>query len=252
MRKRQAGRAGVSLTRLVIDTYGGVCWLNLPGCTKVATTKDHVIPFSHGGDDSIDNLRPACKKCNSKRRNLSISGMGGVTVKVVIGPPAAGKTTYIETHAKPADVTIDLYAIARALMPIAPKTSHVYPPHVRHIAIGARKAAIERATRLTERVTVWIIHAIPTPDQLAEYRGMRYEIVTVDPGREVVDSRARIERPAFMHKQIGRWYDQAAALERAAQGPASPSPSPASRGTTNQRAEAVASVASSLESGRDW
>ena len=248
MRNRQSGRAGVALTRLVIETYGGVCWLNLPGCTKVATTKDHVIPFSHGGDDSIENLRPACKPCNSKRRNLAVSGMGGVTIKVVIGPPAAGKTTYIETNAKPIDVTIDLDAIARSLMPIAPPASHVYPPHVRHIAIGARKAAIERAARLTERVTVWIIHAIPTPDQLAEYRGMRYEIITVDPGRDVVESRARIERPAFMHKQIARWYAQAEALERASQAPAGPAP----KGTTNQRTAAIASAASSLESGRDW
>ncbi|MFD4977885.1 HNH endonuclease [Streptomyces sp. NPDC058424] len=32
-----------------------------------ATTADHIRPVSHGIDNSLTNLRPACKPCNSSR-----------------------------------------------------------------------------------------------------------------------------------------------------------------------------------------
>lgn len=202
---RRSGRSSTELTALVLATYGNICHLRLAGCTRVATTKDHIIPYSHGGDDSLSNFLPACRNCNSKRQNRVLSGHGA-TVKVVVGPPAGGKTTYVAEHATANDIVIDLDAIARALMPLPLDHSHVYPVHVRHVAIGARKAAIERATRLRERTTVWIIHAIPSPDELANYRGMRWEVITVDPGRDVVLARCRAERPEYTMPAVDRWY----------------------------------------------
>lgn len=190
---------------MVIATYGDVCHLRLAGCTRVATTKDHIVPYSHGGDDSIENFRPACRNCNSKRGNRVISGHGA-TVKVVIGPPAGGKTTHVTENATAHDLVIDLDAIARALMPVQLESTHVYPVHVRHVAIGARKAAIDRATRLRERVTVWIIHAIPTPDELANYRSMHWEVITCDPGRLTVLERCRRLRPEYIMPAVDRWY----------------------------------------------
>ncbi|MEX0158212.1 MULTISPECIES: HNH endonuclease [unclassified Microbacterium] len=204
---RRGGRASQSLTRLVLETYGTVCWLKLPGCKGVATTKDHIIPADHGGPDTLENLRPACKSCNSKRQDRVISGYGAVVI-VVTGPPAAGKTTHVLQHARPTDVVIDMDRIARSLMPLDPDNSHDYPEHVRHVAIAARKAAIRRATRLRERVTVWLIHAIPEPKDLAEYRAFGWRIETIDPGRAIVEQRARTMRPAAMMHHVERWYAQ--------------------------------------------
>lgn len=203
---RRSGRASTELTALVLATYGNVCMLRMPGCTKIATTKDHVVPYSHGGDDSIENFRPACRSCNSKRGNRVFGTGNGATVKVVIGPPASGKTTHILEQAAGHDIVIDLDAIARALMPLPLEQSHAYPAHVRHVAIGARKAAIDRATRLRERVTVWLIHAVPTPDDLASYRSLHWEIVTIDPGRDVVVARCQRMRPDYMMPAVDRWY----------------------------------------------
>lgn len=201
----RGGRASSKLTRLVIDTYGPVCWLRMPGCTTLATTKDHVVPYSHGGTDDLDNLRPACRPCNSKRSNRVMPGYGA-TVTIVTGPPAAGKSTYVREHAASGDIVIDLDEIARAIMPLDPDSTHVYPQHVRHVAIGMRKAAIDRATRLAERCTVWLIHAVPSPDQLEEYRRLRWPIITIDPGRDIVELRARTMRPAIMWPAVERWY----------------------------------------------
>jgi hypothetical protein len=189
----------------VLAEYGTACMVRMAGCTRVATTKDHIVPYSHGGDDSLANFRPSCRNCNSKRGNRVVSGYGA-TVKVVIGPPAAGKTTYVTDHATAHDVVIDLDALARALMPIQLETTHVYPVHVRHVAIGARKAAIDRATRLRERVTVWIIQALPTPDDLTNYRSLGWQVITCDPGRDVVLERCRRLRPDYIMPAVDRWY----------------------------------------------
>ncbi|AMB58246.1 HNH endonuclease [Microterricola viridarii] len=205
MASKRGGRASAAMTALVLATYGLQCHLRLKGCTGVATTKDHLVPYSHGGEDVLENYRPACRSCNSRRQNKVMTGYGA-SVVVLIGPPAGGKTTYLLEHAKPNDVQIDMDAICRALMPIAPTASHDYPEHVRHIGIKARAAAVHHATRLRERVTVWLIHAIPKPDDLADYKRMGWQVITVDPGREVVESRARRERPEQMMHQVARWY----------------------------------------------
>lgn len=50
----------------IIKRDGGVCQIQLPGCTYTATTTGHVVPKSHGGDDD-SNLRAACRHCNSSK-----------------------------------------------------------------------------------------------------------------------------------------------------------------------------------------
>lgn len=199
-----AGRTSQAITRKVIETYGDVCHLcHRPG----ATTRDHLIPYSLGGTDDLGNLRPAHRRCNSIRGNRTLNGFG-CRVTVVIGPPAAGKSTYVAEHADPLkDVVIDLDVIARALMvQTLDDRTHVYPQHVRHVAIGARQAAIDRATRLVNGTHVWLIHAIPNADQMEQYRFLRYDIVTIDPGRHIVEKRAAETRPSYMQKGVARWY----------------------------------------------
>ena len=46
------------------------CWLQLDGCTRVATTGDHVLPRRDRPDLMyvVANGRPACLSCNSKRQ----------------------------------------------------------------------------------------------------------------------------------------------------------------------------------------
>ncbi|MHA7293688.1 HNH endonuclease [Arthrobacter sp. HLT1-21] len=202
---RRAGRKSSALTAQVLQTYGIRCWLKLPGCTRRATTKDHVVPYAHGGTDDVTNFRPACHSCNSQRQDRVISGVGA-TIKIVTGPPAAGKTTHVAEHAIAGDVIIDLDKIAAALMPSPPSPEHAYPDYVRHIAIGARKAAIDRATRLSRRITVWIIHAIPDPLEVALYKSLHYDVIEIDPGRPTVVERCRTMRPDYTMASVDRWY----------------------------------------------
>lgn len=64
------GRRAQAWSRAVLDTFGTVCWLKLPGCTGLATTADHVISRRDRPDLKylVANGRPACKPCNSRRQ----------------------------------------------------------------------------------------------------------------------------------------------------------------------------------------
>ena len=38
----------------------------------IKLTRDHVVPLTQGGSDSIDNVQPLCARCNSKKNNKHI------------------------------------------------------------------------------------------------------------------------------------------------------------------------------------
>ena len=59
------GWAAVAKQVLWRDRYE--CQLRLPGCTRVATTADHVIARSQGGTNDLENLQAACARCNSAK-----------------------------------------------------------------------------------------------------------------------------------------------------------------------------------------
>lgn len=63
------GRRAQQWSRSVLERYGRVCLLQLEGCTRVATTGDHIIPKVERPDLAyvVTNGRPACRRCNSKR-----------------------------------------------------------------------------------------------------------------------------------------------------------------------------------------
>jgi hypothetical protein len=128
----------------------------------------------------------------------------GARTTVIMGPPASGKSTYVNEHANRGDIVIDLDLLARALG--VGVDDHNYPHHVRHVAIGARTEAIHRATRLREDITVWLIHAMPTAEQVAEYTTAGHELVLIDPGPDVVLERCTRLRPREALDIARHWY----------------------------------------------
>lgn len=75
-----------SVQAKVVETYGSTCWLKFPGCTGRADTLDHLMPYSKGGTDSVNNLRPACRHCNSLRADRLVQGRG-IEVHVLLCAP---------------------------------------------------------------------------------------------------------------------------------------------------------------------
>lgn len=59
----------------VLERDGYECRLRLPGCLGRATEVDHIVPRAAGGPVfDLDNLRAACRSCNTRRRTPWVRG----------------------------------------------------------------------------------------------------------------------------------------------------------------------------------
>ena len=121
---------------------------------------------------------------------------------IIIGPPCAGKSTYVRENAEDGDVIVDFDAIAKAL---GSETAHDAPSQVRECAFEARRAVIEKA--MASGFEAWVIHSNPTAQQMDEYAKADAEIVTLAPDMETCLERAEADgRPEGTADAIRRWY----------------------------------------------
>lgn len=83
-------RRRTALVRQVLAVKGRTCHL----CGQAgATTADHVIPWSHGGRNVMENLEPAHHGCNSARGNRTLRAWferwPGVVAQPALAPSRA-------------------------------------------------------------------------------------------------------------------------------------------------------------------
>ncbi|MEU8713607.1 hypothetical protein [Streptomyces sp. NPDC048663] len=124
---------------------------------------------------------------------------------VVTGPPAGGKTSWVEAHARPADIVIDLDRITRALAgPGAPQWNQ--DPVLLKVAHKARYAAMYAAFEVRDQTDVYLIHTMPSTKSLAQYTRLDAKVVAVDPGRDIVMQRIEAMRDPEMRRVATRWY----------------------------------------------
>lgn len=129
-----------------------------------------------------------------------------MTIYVITGPPAGGKTTWVREHAKPGDITIDYDTLAAALSPGLPDDVAQHPEHVCATAQAARTAAINDATTTAHNHDVYITHAMPSRLALSRYRNHGFEITTIDPGYDECMRRARTHRTPRQLAIVDDWY----------------------------------------------
>ena len=193
----------IRLQVLARDEYQ--CQIRSKRCTQLATQVDHIVPWTKGGAKfDPNNLRASCKNCNLGRidRTRGDAWQTGPThITLIMGPPAAGKNTYVQQHARPGDLIVDYDAIA---------TSLGANPHQRgqdlHPAVSAARNAILRQLRRGETgaTRAWILSANPEADRRFPF----HEVVLVDPGQEQVLENARSAgRPRDYIDAIHRWYE---------------------------------------------
>lgn len=124
---------------------------------------------------------------------------------VVTGPPGAGKTTWVTEHAKQGDVVIDYDRLAQALT-VPGADTHDHGKTVRSVAHRARIAAISAALRYVHRVDVYIIHTKPRPEAMAKYATYQAQVITINPGQDVVMQRVAQQRTPEAQAAAQQWY----------------------------------------------
>ena len=128
-----------------------------------------------------------------------------MNLHVIIGPPAAGKTTYVAQHRKPGDIAIDLDHIANTLAGLD-QHNHDHQAHILVVAKAARQAAID-AARKQKTGDVWLIHTRPSPSQMQHYADIGARIHIIDPGKDVVMHRCKTMRTKGAMIAAVNWYD---------------------------------------------
>jgi hypothetical protein len=103
-------------------------------CGAVVTGRnahvDHIVRKADLPCDEISGLQTLCASCHGKKTRREMSGsLGGskwtmhpewigrsvIPVTLVCGPPASGKSTYVDMHKGTADLVIDLDVIASGM-----------------------------------------------------------------------------------------------------------------------------------------
>lgn len=123
-----------------------------------------------------------------------------MAIRVIYGPPGAGKTTYISEHRKVGDIVIDMDALAVAL---GSPDDHDHPSSIKQVAGYVRVVAIRKALEVD--ADTWVVDTWLRTGILHETPGCEY--VVVDPGQTVTLRRAEASgRPERSMDAIRRWY----------------------------------------------
>lgn len=134
-----------------------------------------------------------------------------MAIRVVTGPPCAGKSTYVQENRKDKDVVVDYDLIAQALGGVKPHDSE---GAIRTCALSARA----RVTDLcVERdFDSWIIRTEIDADDSEMFRLAGAEFVEIDPGEDACIARAEADgRPEDCIEAIHAWYAKHGDKERA-------------------------------------
>lgn len=137
-----------------------------------------------------------------------------MTLYVVTGPPASGKTTWVRQRAQYGDIVIDYDDIVAALHRednCLSSDPAEQPLDLAEVAKAARQAAIDTAIELHDRgiaTSVYIVHTTPSRQHLNRYRKHGAELVECDPGYDECMRRAVVGRTPRQQEFVRDWYER--------------------------------------------
>lgn len=186
------------------------CRIRGEKCEGKADQADHIVPWEAGGawfDES--NLRGACGACNAGRAARMKHRDGwrrsSTWIVLVVGPPGAGKSTWVRDRAAPSDLVVDYDLLAEAL---GSQVSHGHESDVARIARGAVLNQLRRGELDAPRA--WVVSANPEAELIFPH----HEVVVIDPGRgEVLRRCEEAGRPDEWVGLVDDWYRRRPGME---------------------------------------
>lgn len=126
------------------------------------------------------------------------------SINIIVGPPCAGKSSFVVDNAQAGDVLVDLDKIAMAL---GSEVSHSSYGAVKSAALAARSAVIEIILSGVDS-DAWIIDTSPRQEQINNYEAAGAIFYLLNPGLEECNKRAdKDSRPDETKAAIANWYE---------------------------------------------
>lgn len=215
---RKKGTTGVRLrkARLRREPLCRMCAAR--GITRAASRVDHIAPLSQGGRDVADNVQSLCLTCHAIKTAAEGAHVQGaanhpgwlrrsnIPLVIVCGPPASGKSTYVEQHAEPGDVVIDLDGIMAALRPGYRHWSGALDRELINQAIRVRNAMLGDLRDATAG-RAWFIVSAPTRAERDWWQAqLGGSVVLLNPGAEECRRRARARGTERAVAGVDNWF----------------------------------------------
>ena len=196
--------AYIKANPLCVDPFGMHVGRAVP-----AESVDHILSRAKGGDRlDWDNLQSLCSTCHNRKTGME-QGTERAQCTIVCGPPASGKTTYVNAHRQPGDVVVDMDALCYAMTGCNDRAANwaVMP-----LARAARDAIVKRLRQPIGVGRAWIVGVLADQherDSLAAMTGG--DVVVMDTShaeciRRVNADPSRAPMRAKQIEAINRWF----------------------------------------------
>ncbi|MCI1935152.1 MAG: hypothetical protein LKJ44_06900 [Bifidobacteriaceae bacterium] len=123
---------------------------------------------------------------------------------MVMGPPAAGKSAYVDATASPDAIVLDMSRLLPALAPQV-ATVHMNSAALSTALSAAWAGTYNRLVRLPQPVDVWIVASLPTPAQIADWVALDYDMHVME--QSSITTAEKLSNSDEMNQARARqWY----------------------------------------------
>lgn len=219
---RIRGRKGQQLRAQVLIEEP-VCRL----CPARAQVVDHITPLAWGGLEERANRQALCHACHDEKSAMERASSGpnggkgaalfpswlkpsSVPLTIVCGPPASGKSTYVDEHRMAGDLVICLDTIRAKLQPGWKPWSGVFDSELFARAVRYRNHLLGTLARPVAGRWAWFIVSAPEAGQRQWWQErLGGELVLLDPGADECKRRAMDRGTPLALRDIDDWYRRA-------------------------------------------
>lgn len=218
MGDRIRGRAGQALLAQRRADHPTCAACAQLGVVKATAEIDHVVPLAAGGEDVDTNVQGLCHLHHAIKSAAESMSSGGAAnhpewlkpsrarLRMIGGPPCAGKSTAVALAANEGDLVIDLDDIGESLQP---GFARRWTPQLLDRAIRTRNALLGSLARMRKADRAFFIVSAPTSGEWAWWQDkLKPEhAARLDPGLDECLKRARLRGPDQV-RVVKDWYDR--------------------------------------------
>lgn len=214
--KRIRGSAGVKLRKRRLQIFPICAECRKQGRVKATEVIDHIVPLAAGGEDDDSNCQGLCFDHHAEKTALESNSYAAanhpdwlepsaIPLTIVCGPPASGKTTYVNERAGPFDTIICFDTILAGLAPAYKHWTGSLTSDLFNKAVRLRNSKLANLSRATSG-RAWFIISAPTQAERDWWQQkLGGETLLLHPGADECKRRAKARGTVDAIKGVEDW-----------------------------------------------